>query len=534
MFRGILLKSFPLQISFPVVQRPSDFNLQTPKIRLCEEYPPSHPGGWVTPREIRPVYDDHPIAPVWDALLQTTAKYLDASSIPFSAIAGFAMANRGEPAFCPLVMSIGVVPRKINFEQAKSVARHVKNVILCDAGFGHVDVAIREWRTMRLCGGGGIMKLESLEPPFDSIAEYRQPFSSTPSMSIAPLATPDVEGTASMYFRRAEDSDEVLLITTAHLVCPSLSGPASNERMTPRVDTNNSQPHEDLELQKVINLGVKSYRDASSELSDGFEAIGKRIKEMNSAIESLEKRVEQGKADAHTTAESARCISGRVKIDQRKLVELQELSSQLAENHYSEAQNRIIGSVVHVDPIARSPSGSSLDWAAIKLDNHRFNWANFRGNEVFIDCRFYLANLRQINGTVPECELRSPKTLNKHNERAMPVIKNGVASGTTSGWLNGLKTFARYPNQNASFDALELTIIPHGAATGSFAEQGDSGSAVLDSEGRAVGMITGGTDGVGVRHGMDLTYATPLHELEARIQEVFPGSFLYPKVDSYY
>jgi hypothetical protein len=115
----------------------------------------------------------------------------------------------------------------------------------------------------------------------------------------------------------------------------------------------------------------------------------------------------------------------------------------------------------------------------------------------------------------------------------MPVIKNGSGTGSTLGWVNGLKTLARhYPTTGPSFDTLELTIIPYSEYQPPFAARGDSGSAVLDREGRLVGMITGGTEGV--REIVDLTYVTPFCHLESRIKEVFPDYSLYPPVDDFY
>ncbi|KAH6902436.1 hypothetical protein BKA70DRAFT_1435169 [Coprinopsis sp. MPI-PUGE-AT-0042] len=447
----------------------------------------------------------HPIAPVWDEFLDATANYLDASSIPFSAIAGFGMADKdyGGPnqapvkAFCPLIVTVGVLPRRVAFEQAKRVALHVKNVILSDAGFGHVDVAIREWRTVPLCGtGAGGMKLDFMHPLLDNIAEQRHPFSSTPSLAIAPLAALDVEGSASLYFRLSNDSDDVFLLTAAHVVRPLSSSSG--------ISTRTSQ---DVRPEKVISLGVKVYSDASEDISSTISGLENDLKYRENDIERPRRELAGG--------EDTQGVSTQ---------------SQIAKHGCSSVENRIIGTVLHADPIGptQGSSGATLDWAAVKVDHDKFNWPDFGGNKIFID------GLIQVTGTVPEHELRSPKILNDTNDRAMPVHKTGRATGTTFGWVNGLKTLARHRNVNGTFfDSRELTIIPYNDYSGSFSGRGDSGSAIFDRKGRVVGMMTSASQGVNLER-IDLTYATPFYELESRIKEVFPDCFLYPLVDHFF
>ncbi|KAH6902434.1 hypothetical protein BKA70DRAFT_1520761 [Coprinopsis sp. MPI-PUGE-AT-0042] len=476
------------------------------------------PGSWEQLREMRPV--------PWPLTL-------DASSVPFSAIAGFGMANDGEAkAFCPLVINIGVLPRRIDFEKAKNVARHVKNVILCNAGFGHVDVAIREWRTIPLCGGR--RKLDFLDPYGDDIAQFRHRFSSTPSLAIAPLTSPDAEGTTSLYFRLNSDSDDVFLLTAAHIVFAA------------------DQPSQDLGTHKVVNLGVKAFSKASEDISRFIRIFEQLAEENKNRSEELKHKIEAGDS-SETLARRLHHSAQETKKNYRQAALLRELDSDITENDCSNVQNRVIGDVLHADPIAPGPSGGILDWAAVKLDRDKFEWSNFGGNKVYIGeeraihehfrsmnpnlsdiegHHYPVDGLLEVTGAVPEQELSCPTSLNAHNDRGMPVFKSGTGTGTTFGWVNGLKTLVRYRIKDTFFDSRELTVIPYTNDDQSFSGPGDSGSAVLDRKGRVVGMITSGTEGV--RTKVDLTYATPFHELESRIKEVFPESSLYPAVDGYY
>lgn len=72
--------------------------------------------------------------------------------------------------------------------------------------------------------------------------------------------------------------------------------------------------------------------------------------------------------------------------------------------------------------------------------------------------------------------MRHPTQRNGRSDLAMPVIKNGLTTGTIVGWLNGLKSLVRhYEVYNITFTSFETTIVPYGRR-GAFSECGDSGS----------------------------------------------------------
>lgn len=124
--------------------------------------------------------------------------------------------------------------------------------------------------------------------------------------------------------------------------------------------------------------------------------------------------------------------------------------------------------------------------------------------------------LLQVTGVVPKTDVGVD----------MPVLKNGIASGTTFGRVNGLKTLARRSTGNKKFDALELTILADpSAGNRAFSGKGDSGAVIVDGLGRAVGLVTGGSSALNGR--IDFTFATPFYEVECRIKEVFPDYVLY-------
>lgn len=126
--------------------------------------------------------------------------------------------------------------------------------------------------------------------------------------------------------------------------------------------------------------------------------------------------------------------------------------------------------------------------------------------------------LLQIYGIVPESEIRQPKQLNANGDNAMPVIKNGLTTDTTVGWVNGLKSLVRYyVDSDLEFTTLETIIVPYGGR----------GAVILDRKGRIVAMLTGSG---GMTDETDVTFGTAWYELEPHIKKTFPGCFLYPKV----
>jgi hypothetical protein len=125
--------------------------------------------------------------------------------------------------------------------------------------------------------------------------------------------------------------------------------------------------------------------------------------------------------------------------------------------------------------------------------------------------------LLQVSGIVPESDMGV----------GIPVFKNSIASGTTFGTVNGLKTLARRSSGTIKFDALELTILANpSAGNTAFSEAGDSGAVIVDGLGRAVGLLTGGSPAA-VNGRIDFTFATPYHEVDRRIREVLPDYVLF-------
>lgn len=109
------------------------------------------------------------------------------------------------------------------------------------------------------------------------------------------------------------------------------------------------------------------------------------------------------------------------------------------------------------------------------------------------------------------------------------VVKNGKTTGITISRVAGIESVIRdYYEDGLRRTSLEVAVYPYSHRDGAFSAPGDSGSIVVDGEGRLVGLLTGGS---GTTESTDVTYITPYFWLEERVKKVFPGCFLYPIAD---
>jgi len=146
-----------------------------------------------------------------------------------------------------------------------------------------------------------------------------------------------------------------------------------------------------------------------------------------------------------------------------------------------------------------------------------------------LDFKYPLGGLLQVKGVIKEAELRSPKQLDSNGEECLLVVKNGKTTGVTIGRVTGIESVIReYGEYGLNKTSLEVAIYPYSHKDGAFSAPGDSGSIVVDGEGRLVGLLTGGS---GTTESTDVTYITPYFWLEERVKKVFPDCFLYPIVD---
>ncbi|KAI9065015.1 hypothetical protein FKP32DRAFT_1675147 [Trametes sanguinea] len=502
-------------------------------------------------RELRPV-NDHPITDSWDGILTDVEAYLADAGQVFTAIMGLGFANQQDPMetgepnppFCPMVMTICVEPKTVPFEDAKSIADHVKAHILAEAGFPNIDVAIWEFTTSFFGTSGP--RLPPLDPLFDGeTVQLAHPFTSTLGIPIAPLVNPRIEGTIGLFLTRGGGKDDILALTAAHVVLPPAMFP-DNELW--------SESRTSIAQYGLAVLGIDAYEEALTRIVTKIGRLQSDIGEHEDILKTLREQLDRRMGDIEGIAGRIQRIERNVRLARHDAQAFNTLHSRITK-HMSVLKTRAVGHVLHADPIGVSDGREKYtrDWAVLKIREDAFKMDGFLGNTVYIGDRLRLEertflnmmfpnaadrdgytrpedNLLQIRGIVPADEIRVPTHMNAHGAPAMPVLKNGGATGTTVGWLSGLKSLVRH-NDYAEFDidftSRDLTIVPYDRKEGAFSAAGDSGSIIIERGGRVVGLLTGGGGRPKVA---EVTYATAYCELEKRIEEALPGIRLYDYV----
>ncbi|EIW51600.1 uncharacterized protein TRAVEDRAFT_54355 [Trametes versicolor FP-101664 SS1] len=462
-------------------------------------------------REARAVHG-HPMQATWPALGEGVYKLLDDKMVRWTSIDPLAFAEAGKGTFSPLLIWIGVEPTSLTFELANTAAEAV-TFLLAEAGFSGIEIGFRESVVTRSTAGPKMLSFDLFS---DSVPEFRKPFTPALGLAIAPLKTPHYEGTGALYLRESNDSKRVFLLTCAHVARPP---PVSFDTGLARKTT--SHPREG-----VIALGDSGYTSALKMMMGAIGDLNRSIKDWGVVLRRLGEPQE---------GESP------VKIQRRhEHLDLWTIPDQ-----------RLIGEVVHVEPIqADVPHhGFTKDWALIALHNDKFDWSTFMGNKVYVGGNLSSLEYGKIMfphtedqanygypedgllrafGVVQPDEIHNPQHLDSNGEPCLLVVKNGLTTGTTIGRVTGMDSFTRvYKENDIDQTSREIAVLPYGNTNGPFSAPGDSGSIVLDRNGRILGMLTGGA---GTTNRTDVTYLTPYWFIEKEIKKHFPKSFLYDVV----
>lgn len=146
--------------------------------------------------------------------------------------------------------------------------------------------------------------------------------------------------------------------------------------------------------------------------------------------------------------------------------------------------------------------------------------------------------LLRVSGVAEHDEIFHAQDTDHKGQKVILVVKNGMATGTTIGCVNGLKSFTRIDMPKCGIvkkTSLEVAILPYNPFRSftegmrrqvAFSAPGDSGAIVLDGRGRAVAMLNGGAGNAAAGE-TDISYGTPFCWLEKQIKETFPDCRLY-------
>jgi len=137
--------------------------------------------------------------------------------------------------------------------------------------------------------------------------------------------------------------------------------------------------------------------------------------------------------------------------------------------------------------------------------------------------------LLRLGGILSAEDIRRPDRRDHKNDLVRYVIKRGVTTLTTVGCLNGYESHTRRYFGLSSLDSVEVAVYPYDSNFGPFSRGGDSGSIIVDANGKFVALLTAGT---GSTYSSDITFASPMHWLWDIIRAEFPGANLYLEGDN--
>ncbi|KAH7887130.1 hypothetical protein F5I97DRAFT_1936641 [Phlebopus sp. FC_14] len=465
--------------------------------RTIDVWPvPKGPEAQCVPQEARPVCK-HPVK--------------------WSTIDPVRFAEEGKEAG-PLHLWVGVIPGPLSFEAAKVAADGCK------------EIAFRSVFS-RSMGP----QLLDLDPSIDPIADICSPFTPSLGIQIAPRNTPHFEGTGALYLC---ESERVFLLTTRHVALPP---PTHRNQLY-------SHKYPGQRRQDILILGSKAYPDALEEM---MGRIGRELIFVDTY------KTELAKLGEAVEGENARVTAARNKF-QDKLANAEQMIAEVYKfhgeitRHWSTPSQRVLGYVVHAPPlsVATGPKQFMEDWALIDLNRDKIDWNTFKGNVVYLgnkisrpdfvrkmhphlegrsNFEYPIGGRLQVKSVLKEADIRNPKQLDANGEECLLVVKNGKTTKVTIGRGTGTGSFIReYDQCGIKRTSTGVAIYPYSHTDGAFPAPGDSGSIVVDGQGRTVGLLTGGS---GTTNSTDVTYVMPYFWVEERVNNVFPNSYLYPIVD---
>jgi hypothetical protein len=320
-------------------------------------------------------------------------------------------------------------------------------------------------------------------------------FSDYLGLSIAPFNQPTHEGTKGLYLRR-RDTGPILLLTCRRVVFGD------------GVPNNEYRHDGTKESWAIIQPGNNTLCEHKSSLEFSIECdIGWAAR--------LEKRSNMPERTVNVDAELQH-LRPSIALCEQKLRKLQELD---------DPASHIIGHVIFSPPYGTGTTKMGArhlrDWALIELHQrkHETELTSLR-NKIFIGEEGFhacihatprsvfgaqrsslsfdqLNHAAEVQDTMPEEELRDPKSATPPWDPAIVVMKHGAATGLTIGSVAEAVSVVRRTHGNVTFEYEEWCALGDKERRGEgkrkmFSAAGDSGSCVFDSFGRVVGISSGG------------------------------------------
>ncbi|KZV67002.1 hypothetical protein PENSPDRAFT_636316 [Peniophora sp. CONT] len=473
---------------------------------------------------------DTPLNAVWRAVAPEIRDILKARKIRYSAImAARFVTNGGEDGKNtrgPIVIWIGTHLDTTTAEDAHKTSPDILTLLVANG----VEGAVVEWYegTTKKMSGPPLLRVTNDTNPTYDVRRFLTP---TLGMPIAPAEREavDASGTHTLFFHEGQDeagapSAKVFGVSNCHVL---------------RADTAVDYEYKDAGTppQYVRLAGSDRFQRGLDDISARINVTATRIDLLTREITELEEKPKSEDLEDAKEDEVA-VVAKREKLAQaKKDIEVLKNFFNDTVSQWRDIGNRNIGHVVWAPKISVDESGYTKDIGTFEVDAARFK-AHFKGNVIDLGTKFtpeqltamldpqstgwtvfeYPTNRQlKITGWLTDQQLHTPEgRSDSYGEPCRIVMKNGNTTDLTVGRCAGLEA---YVCDEFDVESIELAIYNYDTWSSSFSEKGDSGSLIVDGQGRMVGILHSGMPREGSNH---VTFATPAWWAIEQLKKQYP------------
>ena len=464
-----------------------------------------------TPKHIYTFPSGHSIRPLWDTIIvPQLVSIIKAHDITGPACLDAVCIGPSEVEAVATVW-IGVGEGALSSDTASSMVKEVKEFCV-GMGAKHFEVEIRVTDVQRLTK---FLDPESFPINIHKLAD---PFCYTLGTPISTAKYPNAIGTGGLLLS-LPGYDKLYMLTARHVV---------DHDHRSRLDPSNVQDR------TVVRIHTPTtFRDSRKELVARIETLTAMMNGYQRRLETAER---MGREIPDTLRQS-------VSFVEAELYALTQWLHRL-DTSFSSENDRSFGQTFAYPPIkfnvgpatsdANGVAGYTEDWCLLETDIQSDTGLVNHLSLLDIDDRT-LALSRSDKSPIMDVDddyLRIGGHLTQVDleSQSFAVLKNGATSSLTLGITNGLHSYWR---EEIAWSK-ELAVISLGQESSQsgleyFSQGGDSGSTVIDRQGRVVGMmhagckrgkeVVWGQDGIKVASPTDITYVTPWWWLARRMRE---------------
>ncbi|KAF9054587.1 hypothetical protein BJ165DRAFT_1439979 [Panaeolus papilionaceus] len=439
----------------------------------------------------------------------------------------------------PVVIWIGVAPGSTSADTARNVSADIQSILKI-SDIVDVEVEWHEAVTQKLIRSMG-PNLLPVSHSLHTTVDHRRHLTATLGIPISTAEKEgrDQEGTMGFFFHEAVDlqghpSEKVFGVSTRHVL------------------RDKSETHHLYEFKGAS--APRQYVQVAGfhRFQAGLDAIKKDISDRTIIASTIAKDSAQLTTvnatdldpEDNTLANDSKTMADFLSTQNVAIQELEKFHCLLM-SQWSDISQRNIGHVHYSPPISVVGEGLERfteDWGTVELFSEKFK-KHFAGNVIDLGTKLSPAELTnmlnpikdgspsfeyppnrqfRIRGFVSQEELFQLHVSNSRNDHSdFIVLKDGCATGLTLGRYTGLESFRCDEN---GCESIELAIYNYDDLKKGeeFSKKGDSGSLVVDSRGRMVGLLHSGKTRGPHSTTTFVTYLIPAWWIIDRIKTKYP------------